>query len=380
MKICTKTVMDTTDPLIKFDDKGICNHYHQFKVRYKTEVINGEEGLNYAKKLSNKIKIKNKKKKYDCIIGLSGGVDSSYVAYVVKEVLGLRPLAIHMDNGWNSELAVSNIEKIIKILDIDLHTEVLNWEEFRELQKAFFRASVGNVEMVTDHAINATLFKLAKKYNINNIISGTNVNCEGILQLGGWAHDNKDWINIKDINKKHGKIKLKTYPFLSPLNFTYSIFIKGVRFIPILNYFTYNKSETLNFLKNKLEWRQYGRKHGESLFTRFFQEYYLPDKFKVDKRKSHLSSLICANQISRDDALLELKKPLFEGNEKEELIDFIIKKLQFSQKEWNDLMKMKPVSHNKYKTSKILSSQNNYFYKLGRKIATGRNKLKNECN
>lgn len=374
-RLCSKTVMDTTDPDIQFDSNGISHHYHNFHERALKELHNGPEGVRLAKKLANDIKKETRNKPYDCIIGLSGGVDSSYVAHLVVNELGLRPLAIHMDNGWNSELAVANIENIVKTLKIDLHTEVLDWEEFRELQKALFRASVGNVEMATDHAINATLFRLTKKFGIRHIISGSNLNSEGIVQSGGWAHDNKDWINLKDINNRFGKGTLKSYPHLTPLSFAFSIFVRRVRFIPILNFFEFDKTKAMSFLEETLGWRNYGRKHGESVFTRFFQEYYLPEKFNVDKRKSHLSTLVCSGQLTREEALANLEKPLFQGNEKEELIEFVCKKLEFSRDEWEEIMSAAPVPHNHFRTSAMLSSRDHWLYKIGRMIATGRKQL-----
>jgi len=374
-QICTKTVMDTSDPEISFDSEGVSNHYHNFMLRQEKEVFDGAEGRRRASDIADSIKRETSGKPYDCLIGLSGGVDSSYVAHVVVNDLGLRPLAIHMDNGWNSELAVSNMENIINRLNIDLHTEVLDWLEFRELQKALFRASVGNVEMTTDHAINATLFRLTRQFGIRHIISGSNLNSEGILQSAFWGHDNKDWVNIRDINDRFGTRPLKTYPRLSPFEFASSIFVRKVRFIPILNYVEYDKSQAMDFLERELGWRNYGRKHGESIFTRFFQEYYLPEKFDVDKRRSHLSSLICSGQMTRDEALQELDKPLFERNEKEELIEFVCKKLEFSRNEWDGIMKTAPKAHTAFKTSKILGTRHQWFYKYGRKIATGRDSM-----
>ena len=374
-QICTKTVMDSSDPEIRFDGEGVCHHWHEFQERAPKELFLGEEGRRRAEEMAEGIKGSARGKDYDCVIGLSGGVDSSYVAWLVVKELGLRPLAVHMDNGWNSELAVSNIERIVKELGIDLHTEVLDWEEFRELQKAFFRASVGNVEMTTDHAINATLFGLARKLGIRHILSGSNLNTEGIVQHGGWAHDNKDWVNLRDINRVHGTRELKTYPRLTPFSFAWSILVRGVRYLPVLNYFDYDKQSAMELLTRELGWREYGRKHGESLFTRFFQEYYLPEKFGVDKRRSHFSSLICAGQMSRDDALAELEKPMFESREKEQLIEFACKKLEFTQDEWTEIMATPPVPHTKYATSKVLSTRGHWLYRWGRKIATGRDRM-----
>ena len=374
-QICTKTVMDTSDPEIGFDEEGVCHHWHEFQDRVDKELYNGEEGCRRAQAMASDIKRETKGKRYDCLIGLSGGVDSSYVAWVVVKELGLRPLAVHMDNGWNSELAVSNIERIVKKLDIDLHTEVLDWEEFRELQKAFFRASVGNVEMATDHAINATLFAQARKQGIRHILSGSNLNSEGIVQHGGWAHDNKDWPNLWDINRVYGTRKLVTYPRLTPLSFAWSILVRGVRYLPVLNYFDYDKRSAMDLLARELGWREYGRKHGESLFTRFFQEYYLPEKFGVDKRRSHFSSLICAGQMTREAALVELEKSMFESGEKEHLIKFACKKLEFTKEEWAKIMSTAPAPHTAFATSRVLSSRQHWLYRWGRKIATGREQM-----
>jgi len=374
-QICIKSVMDTSDPEIWFDGEGVCNHWHEFQERLPKEIFTGEDGRRRALELAERIRRSGKGKAYDCVIGLSGGVDSSYVAWLVVKEMGLRPLAVHMDNGWNTELAVSNIEKIVKKLDIDLHTEVLDWEEFRELQKAFFLSSVGNVEMATDHAINATLFAMTRRFGIKHILSGSNLNTEGIVQHGGWAHDNKDWINLRDINRMHGTRTLVTYPRLTPAAFAWSILVRGVRYLPVLNYFDYDKQSAMELLTRELGWREYGRKHGESLFTRFFQEYYLPEKFGVDKRRSHFSSLICAGQMTRQAALAELKKPMFKSGEKEQLIEFACKKLEFTKMEWAKIMSTPPVAHTAFATSRVLSSRRHWLYRWGRKIATGREQM-----
>jgi len=374
-RICNRTVMDTSDPEIQFDEEGVSHHWHEFQERARKELHLGAEGRRRAKGLAEQVRSAGRGKRYDCIIGLSGGVDSSYVAWLVVRELGLRPLAVHMDNAWNSELAVSNIERIVRGLGIDLHTEILDWREFRGLQKAFFRASVGNVEMATDHAINATLFREARRFGVRFILSGSNLNGEGIVQSGGWAHDNKDWINIKDINNRHGEGVLRSYPHLSPAGFAWAILARGIRFLPILNFFDFNKREAMSLLEKELGWRRYGRKHGESVFTRFFQEYYLPEKFGVDKRRSHLSSLICAGQMTREEALAELEKPLFEDGEKRELIQFVCKKLGFGESEWGGVMRAEPVPHSRYRVSRVLSCRTHWLYRFGRRIATGRDQM-----
>ncbi len=372
-QICTKTVMDTSDDQIKFDINGISNHWYEYKLKARKEILTGKRGLDFIKKISGEIIKENKNKPYDCLIGLSGGVDSSYVAYWVKK-LGLRALAVHVDNGWNSELAVANIEKIVKKLNIELHTEVLDWIEFRDLQRSFFLASVPNCEIPTDHAIVATLFRLSVKFGIKYILSGSNLTTEGVYQK--FSTDNKDSVNIKNIHKLFGTVKIQKYPYLNIYNFAKIIFFNRVKFIPILNYLDYNKDEAINKLQEELGWRKYERKHGESIFTRFFQEYYLPKKFGIDKRKMHFSSLICSNQITREEAIELLKKPLYKKKELETDLDFVCKKLNFSRSQFNDIMNLNPKKHTDYDVGIITRFRNSMMYKYARNFTTSRNKLK----
>ena len=291
---------------------------------------------------------------------------------VVKK-LGLRPLAVHLDNGWNSELAVSNVENIVKNLQIELHTEVLDWEEFRDLQLSFLKASVPNCEIPTDHAITATLFKMAAKENVRFIISGSNLATESIMP-SAWGYDARDWRHIKAIHKMHGTRRLKRFPRLGASDFVSAIFLRRIRFIPILNFFNYEKSEAVATIERELGWRNYGRKHGESLFTRYFQEQYLPVKFGFDKRKAHLSSLICSGQISREEAVQALSLPLFDPRELDEQTRFFIKKLNLTPEEFLMIMNQPPKEHSTYASNSWLFSKGSSFYKLGRLIATSRKK------
>lgn len=371
-QLCALSVMDATDPHIMFDVNGVSNYWLDNKRRLTAEVLSGEQGIAKVQEIVASIKHEARNNEYDCVIGLSGGVDSSYIALWTRK-LGLRPLAIHMDNGWNSELAVSNIEKIVRTLDIDLHTEVLDWPEFRDLQRSFFFASVPNCEMPTDHAINATLFRLANKFGIRHIISGSNVVTEGILQKGA-GHDNKDWTHIADLQKRFGSRKLKTYPRLSPFNFAKSILLDRLQFVPLLNYLSYDVSESKRILEEELDWRPYERKHGESLFTKFFQEYYLPTKFNVDKRRSHFSSLICSGQMTRAEALRLLDEPMYTPGELATEIEFVRDKLQFTKKEFADIMSAAPRKHTDFKTSMLFRNREAGLYRWARKIATGRDK------
>ncbi len=245
-RICTRCVMDTTDPEIKFDENGVCNHCKRYEELVRLKLLTGEEREKRLKEIVGKIKRYGKNKKYDCIIGVSGGVDSSYVAYIAKK-LGLRPLAVHLDNGWDTELAISNIEKILKKLDIDLYTYVVDWEEFRDLQLAYFKASVVDIEVVTDHAIIAALYDIADKRKIKYILSGSNIVTEGIMP-NSWGYNKNDLRNLKDIYKRYGTVKLKTYPTMGLFKWLYYRFIKGIQTIPLLNYMDYNKKKAKKLL------------------------------------------------------------------------------------------------------------------------------------
>jgi len=329
--------MDTTAKEIVFDEKGVCNFCHQYdNVNIKDLHVNqgGEQRLN---NLINKIKKDGKDRQYDCLIGISGGVDSSYVAYLVKKVYGLRALAIHLDNGWNSELAVANVEHIVKKLDIDLSTYVLDWKEFRDIQISFLKASVSNIEIPTDHAIWALLIKTAAKYKIPYIIAGNNVVTESIMP-GSWLYGSKDSTFIKAIHKQFGNIKLKTYPSLSTFDYIYYLLIRRIRWVPILNYINFVKDDAKQLLIEELEWRDYGGKHYESIFTRFFHSYYLPVKFGYDLRKSYLSALVCSNQISRADALNELNKAPIDPELLKQDRDYVLKKLGLTEDQFENLL------------------------------------------
>lgn len=340
---CSRCIMDTNDdPHISFDEQGVCSYCHFFEAEKKLFVKEGDEGNRLLIQTIQQIKEKKKKKKYDCLIGLSGGVDSSYVAYLAKQH-GLRPLCVHFDNGWNSELAVMNIQNIVTKFNFDLYTYVIDWEEFKDLQLAYLRASVVDIEALTDHAIYGTLFKIAKEHDIQYILGGLNVATEGILP-SHWTYNKKDYINIQQIHKKFGKRKLKTFPFL---NREMKQFIKdsGVEFINYLNWVPFIKSEVKEVLKQEADWRDYGQKHGESIWTRFYQGYILPEKFGIDKRKAHLSSLICAGQISREEALLELQKPQYDVMQLKEDMAFVLKKLDLTEEEFEAIMKLPVQSH-----------------------------------
>lgn len=360
-----------SDPDISFDEKGICNYYYEYLRAEKDFVFNGKEAEKKLQQLVNNIKTAGRGKPYDCLIGLSGGVDSTYVAYLVKK-LGLRPLAVHLDNGWNSELAVMNVENIITKLGIDLFTLVINWEEFKDLQLSYLKASVVDIEVASDHAIFATMYKLAKEKKIGYIISGTNVVTEYIMPPG-WLYKKMDYANLKDIHYKYGKVKLKTYPNFGFKKYVYYSAVLKLSPVSILNYVPYNKAEVKEIIKKELNWKDYGGKHYESIFTKFYQAYILPEKFNIDKRKAHLSTLICSGQITRDEALKELEQPLYDAVELKKDKEYVIKKLGLTVNEFDAIMQLPVHRHEEFKTDTHLKEG---YMNLLRKTAGVRKVLK----
>lgn len=344
---CSLSVMDTiADPDITFDEQGVCNYYYEFKKAYAEHVRTGEEGDRLFRQLVETITKDGEGKEYNCIMGLSGGVDSSYVAYIAKKY-GLKPLAVHFDNGWNSELAVKNIENIVQKLGFDLQTYVINWDEFKDLQLSYLKASVIDIEAITDHAIFATLYKMAGEMGIKYILSGTNIQTENTLPKS-WIHSKSDHVNIKAIHKIFGKVPLKTFPFMDGKVKRYYQQVKGVRSVSIPNYFEYNKAEVKKIIQEQLGWRDYGGKHYESVWTRFYQGYILPTKFKVDKRKAHLSDLIFAGQITKEQALQELARPMYDEQMFKQDYEFVLKKLGLTESEFQDIMNKPAKSHYDY--------------------------------
>ncbi len=341
---CTVSVMDTiADPDISFDEQGISNYYYEYKEAEKQHIFLGETGRKKLDEIAETIKNAGKGKPYDCIMGLSGGVDSTYIAVLAKR-LGLRPLAVHFDNGWNSELAVQNIENIVTRLGIDLFTYVIDWEEFRDLQVSYLKASVVDIEAITDHAIFATLYRLAGERRIKYMLSGTNVHTEQTLPKS-WIHPKSDHINIQAIHKQFGTVPLKTFPFMDAKVKRYYQQIIGIQSFSLLHYTEYNKKQVKELIQKELGWRDYGGKHYESIWTRFYQGYILPKKFGIDKRKAHLSDLIFGGQISKAEALAELKSPIYDPEQFKIDYEFVLKKLRFSHEEFEALMKLPPKSH-----------------------------------
>ncbi|MBC7389355.1 MAG: N-acetyl sugar amidotransferase [Opitutaceae bacterium] len=350
---CAITVMDNiADPDITFDKEGVSNYFYEYKKAEQENVLTGKAGEQKLHRLAEEIKKNGQGKPYDCLIGLSGGVDSTYVAYLVKQ-LGLRPLAVHLDNGWNSELAVMNVENIVTKLGFDLYTLVVNWEEFKDIQLSYLKASVVDIEVVSDHAIFATMYKLAKDKNIGYIISGTNVVTEHIMPPS-WLYKKMDFTNLKDIHSKYGSVKIKTYPTFDFKKYVYYSAVLKLTPISILNYVPYNKQQIKELITKELDWRDYGGKHYESAFTKFYQAYILPQKFKIDKRKAHLSTLICSGQMTKEDALKELEQLLYEPAQLKSDTEYVIKKFGLTEKEFEDIMKLPVRKHEEFKTDQHL--------------------------
>ncbi|MBV6493625.1 MAG: hypothetical protein LDLANPLL_01648 [Turneriella sp.] len=340
---CTRCIMDTTDPEITFDEKGVCNHCNAFDEYSKNNWFPNEEGQRRLSLIIEEIKAKGKGKEYDCILGLSGGVDSSYLALKAKD-WGLRPLVMHVDAGWNSELAVANIEALVRHCNYDLHTHVVNWEEMRDLQLAYLRAGIANQDVPQDHIFFASMYHFATKNKIRYILSGGNLATEGIFPKA-WHGSAMDSINLKAIHKKFGQKPLRDYKTISFFEaYIWYPIVKKMRTIRPLNYMHYDKAKALEELKATVGYKPYERKHGESLFTKLFQNYYLPKKFGYDKRLPHLSSLIVSGQMTRENALRELAKPLYEPDELEIDINYFCKKLRITRTEFDALLNV-PIHH-----------------------------------
>jgi len=351
-KECTRCVMDTSDPDIAFDANGVCNWCLEADERLSSFMLTSTQS---KKKLSDLIAaMKSEKRgKYDSIVGLSGGVDSSYLAYWAYKT-GLHPLTVHFDNGWNSEVAVSNIRKIVDVSGFDLQTYVINWQEFKDLQRSFLKAGVVDIEMLTDHAIMAALRKIMKQHRIKYILSGTNYATEHGLPPT-WVWPKNDWINIRSIHKRFGTGPLKSFPhigFVEDLIFR-SLKLGG-KIVQPLDYMSYSKKEAMATLSKELDWRYYGGKHYESLFTKFYQAYILPTKFGIDKRRSHLSCLVRTGEIIKQDALRELAEPLYDETSLREDKAYVCKKLGFSDEEFNAIMQNEPHSHSDYPSGQAL--------------------------
>ena len=359
--------MNTSDPMIEFDDEGICNHCHAYDKHF-AEINREGYKEEFLSNLAETIKRDGSGKDYDCILGLSGGVDSSYLAWFTVKKLRLRPLVIHVDTGWNSELAVNNIKNILEKLNLDLHTIVINWEEIRDLQRAYFLSGVANLDVPQDHAFVASLYKAARKFGISHILNGNNMQTECTLP-SSWGYDASDSISLRAIHKKFGQKKLKTFPIMSPWQrYIYYPYVLKLKIHSPLEYIEYSKEKAKKLLTTKYGWRDYGGKHYESTFTKFFQAHYLPTKFGYDKRLAHMASLVTSGQMTRQQAMEELQKPIYAGKELKEDKIYWVKKLELTMEQYSEIMNKKPVDYKNYPNGEKLHECLRKIKKIGKKI------------
>lgn len=328
IRICTNCVMDTTDSKITFDKSGVCDHCNDFYNNVLPNWHTDERGRKDLQIIVEKIKKEGRGKEFDCILGMSGGVDSSYLLHLAVTELGLKPLVFHVDGGWNSEVAVNNIQVMVDKLGLDLYTEVINWEEMKDLQLAYFKSGVPHLDIPQDHAFIATLYNFADKYKIKYILNGGNIATECVRNPMDWLYYGTDMRQIRDIIRQFGTVKLETYPFSPILRHKFYLrYLKGVQVVKPLNYMPYIKDNALKLLAEIYGWKPYPQKHFESRFTKFYEGYWLPERFGLDTRKTQYSSLILTGQMSRDEALERLKKPAYDPSTIDDEFNYIATKL-----------------------------------------------------
>lgn len=335
-QICTKTIMDTSDPTIIFNDKGESDYYTNYIETILPNWHTDERGYAELMKEADKIKADGKGRDFDCIIGLSGGLDSSYAAYVAKEIMGLRPLIFHVDAGWNTDRAVGNIEKLVNGLNLDLYTDVINWEEMKDLQVSFLKSQIADQDLPQDYAFFSGLYKFAKKNKIKYVLTGGNFSTECCREPEEWGgFPGIDTRLVKDIHSKFGKRSLKTFPLVDILSYKiYYRYVLGMKVFKPLNLVPYIKADVEKFLFEKYGWESFQHKHHESRFTRFYEDYWLPRKFGFEKRRAHFSSLILTGQMTREDALERISKPELSEDFLQKEFDYVADKLDLSR---NDL-------------------------------------------
>lgn len=361
LTICTRCVMDTTDSAITFDAHGVCDHCRifdeQVKPNWHTDV-RGEQGL---RSLVERIKARGKGKEFDCIIGMSGGIDSSYLTYIATE-FGLRPLVFHVDAGWNSQEAVNNIERLVDRLHLDLYTEVVDWEEMRDLQLAFFKSGVPHIDTPQDHAFFATMYKFAEKHDVKYILTGANYSTECIRNPIEWMYYQSDAIQLKDIHRRFGTRPLVNFPTTSIFRHKIWLpYVKGIRVVRPLNHVPYDKAGAIKLLIEKFGWQPYPQKHFESRFTRFYEGYWLPKKFGYDTRKVQFSSLIVTGQMTRGEALEKLKASALDDATVRQEFEYVANKLGISTAELQGYFDAPNKSYKDYRSQQM-------FYTLGARV------------
>jgi len=361
-QICTNCVMDTTDSKITFDEHGVCDNCDTFYKKILPKWHTDDRERKVLNKIIEKIKKEGKGKDFNCILGISGGIDSSYLTYVVKEEFGLRPLVFHVDAGWNSQIAVNNIERLIDGLSLDLYTEVINWEEIKDLQLAFFKSGVPHIDVPQDHAYFATMYQFASKHNVKYIMTGGNYSTECVRNPIEWMYYQSDAIQLKDIHKNFGLKPLTNYPVTNILwHKVYLPYIRGVKLIRPLDYIPYNKEDAMQLLMDKFGYQKYPQKHFESRFTRFYESYWLPERFGYDTRKVQYSSLILTGQMTREEAIQKLTIPAYDKETIKQDFEFVATKLDISKEELQNYMDAPQKTYKDYKSQKNI-------YMMGAKV------------
>lgn len=349
-QICSNCIMDTSDSTLTFDERGWCDYCRNFHENILPNWHPGEQGIQEIMPMIEKIKREGAGRPHDCLIGISGGLDSSYVAYVAKEKFGLRPLMFHCDAGWNSDLGVSNIQKIIEGLNLDLVTEVINWEEMKDLQRAFFLSQVPFVDMPQDLALFSAIYNFAAKNGFKYVITGGNNSTECVRECIEWTYFSTDMRHVHDIHRRFGTRSLDTFPTCDIFKYKfYYRWIKGIRVIKLLDSVPYIKKQAIQELNEKFGWQPYPQKHYESRFTRFYESYWTPKKFGYDKRRAYMSSEILTGQMTRDEALERISKPELDEETMAQEFEYVATKLGWTVDEFREIFNGKNKSFRDYK-------------------------------
>jgi N-acetyl sugar amidotransferase len=355
-QICSNCIMDTTDHNITFDERGFCDYCRNFYENIQPNWHPDEQGEKELAKLTKKIKKNGKGFDHDCLIGISGGVDSSYVAYVAKDKLGLNPLLFHVDAGWNSQVSVNNIQRLVDGLGLDLYTEVVDWSEMKDLQLAFFKAQVANIDIPQDLCFFSAMYNFAVKNGFKYILTGANYSTECVREPHEWgAYYPTDTRFVKDIHRRFGQRPLKSFPIVDIFKYKlYYRYIKGIMIVRPLNWLPYNKEDAIRELADRFGWQRYAQKHHESRFTRFVECFWLPKKFGYERRKAHLSSLVLTNQMTREEALERIAKPEIDEQTMVQEFEYVAKKLDLTVTELQELFKGENKTYRDYKNNMTL--------------------------
>ena len=355
-RICNSCIMDTSDPNISFDEQGVCEYCANFNSEIKPNWDTGARGQSELMALAEKIKEHGKGKDFDCIIGLSGGLDSSYAAYIAKTVMGLRPLLFHVDAGWNTDQAVGNIERLVDGLGLDLYTDVINWEEMKDLQVAFLRSQISDQDLPQDAAFFSSLYKFARQHKIKYVLTGANYSTECCREPEEWGgYPGIDKTLFGDIHGQFGKRALKSFPLVDIM--TYKIYyqrILGMQIVKPLNLVPYVKADAEATLERLFGWKRFKHKHHESRFTRFYEDYWMPRKFGYEKRRAHFSSLTMTGQLTREAALERIAKPEMDENFLKSEFEYVAHKLDLTVPELQGIFEGQNKTFRDYKNKRFL--------------------------